>query len=179
MAKYILTITEMARLKNITSETLRHYDRIGLLQPDFVSESGTRSYSIRQYEKLGTILELKQMGLPLKEIRDYMENRNFQKSMELLKKYQRRFEEKLDEQIRLNEIMKQKLSFLDRLSELPSMETVFEQHFPERYMVTFGKTSGDREEHAKPNANIKNTLQHQKTIQSPAPQTVVSTIKLS
>lgn len=158
MAKYILTITEMARLKNITSETLRHYDRIGLLKPDFVSGSGIRSYSICQYERLGTILELKQMGLSLKEIRDYMENRNFQKSMELLKKYQRRFEEKLDEQTRLNEIMKQKLSFLDRLSDLPSMETVFEQHFPERYMVTFGKPSGDREEHAMAFAKLENCL---------------------
>lgn len=158
MAKYILTITELARLKHITSETLRHYDRIGLLKPDFVSESGNRSYSIRQYEKLGTILELKQLGLSLKEIKDYMENRTFQKSAELLKKYQNRFEEELNRQIQLNEIMKQKLSFLDQLSELPDMGIVFEQNFPERHMVTFGNPSGDREEHAMAFAQLENCL---------------------
>ena len=70
MVRYVLTITELAKLKNITSETLRHYDRIDLLKPNYVSESGHRYYSIRQYEKLGTILELKKIGMSLKEIKN-------------------------------------------------------------------------------------------------------------
>lgn len=52
MARYVLSISELAKLKNITTETLRHYDRIGLLKPDYVTESGRRMYSIRQYERL-------------------------------------------------------------------------------------------------------------------------------
>ena len=40
MARYVLSITELAKVKKITSETLRHYDRIGLLKPDHISESG-------------------------------------------------------------------------------------------------------------------------------------------
>ena len=36
MARYVLSITELAKLKKITSETLRHYDRIGLLKPDHI-----------------------------------------------------------------------------------------------------------------------------------------------
>lgn len=158
MARYILTITELAKLKNITTETLRHYDRIGLLKPDFVSESGHRSYSIGQYERLGTILELKQMGMTLKEIQEYFENRNYQKSIELLKKYQNKFEEKLKEQIQINEILKQKLQFLEESSSLPEMETVFEKHFPERHIVTLGKVSGNRDEHAMAFVKLENCL---------------------
>ena len=32
----IISITEMAKLRNISTETLRHYDRIGLLKPVYV-----------------------------------------------------------------------------------------------------------------------------------------------
>ena len=58
----IISITEMAKLRKITTETLRHYDRIGLLAPAY---TGYRYYSITQYEKLGTIRELKNLGMSL------------------------------------------------------------------------------------------------------------------
>lgn len=146
--KYMLTITEMAKLRNTTSETLRHYDKIGLFKPAYISESGHRYYSIRQYEKLGTILELKRMGMSLKEIQQYFDNRNYQKSIELLKQYQKKFEENLKQQMELNTIILNKIAFLESLADLPEMETVFEADFPERYMITFQKESGDMEEHA-------------------------------
>ena len=117
--RYVLTITELAKLKNITSETLRHYDRIGLLKPDHISESGHRYYSIRQYERLGTILELKEIGMSLKEIEEYFDNRNLDKSFAMLKKFQERFEAELIEKLQLNEILKQKLDFIQSLSDLP------------------------------------------------------------
>lgn len=52
-----LTIGEFAKLRNITTETLRHYDRIGLVKPVKVDpDTGYRYYSILQYEKIGTIM---------------------------------------------------------------------------------------------------------------------------
>lgn len=105
-------------------------------------------YSIRQYEKLGTILELRAIGMSLHEIQEYFNNRNLKKSISMLRRYQQEFEKKLQEQIQLNEILIEKMKFLESLSELPEMETVFETYFPERYMVTLGEESGDREKHA-------------------------------
>lgn len=158
MVKYVLSISELAKLKNITSETLRYYDRIGLLKPDYTSESGRRYYSIRQYERLGTILELRQAGMSLNMIQEYLDNRNFQKSLSMLEEYQREFERKLQEQMQLNEALLRKLAFLRSLSDLPQMETVFEMEFPIRYMVTFGKEAGDREEHAMAFTKLENYI---------------------
>lgn len=63
----MLSISEMAKLRQITPETLRHYDRIGLFRPSYIDpESGYRYYSITQYEDLGTIVELRQLGGALK-----------------------------------------------------------------------------------------------------------------
>ena len=159
MRKYVLTISELAKLRNTTSETLRHYDRIGLLKPVYVSDGGHRYYSIRQYEKLGTILELKEIGMTLGEIKEYFDNRNLRKSYEMLKSYQERFEKHLEEQIRINEIMLKKLEFVRGLFSLPEMERIFEKEFPVRHMITLGRESGDREEHAMAFTKLEGSLE--------------------
>ena len=159
MRKYVLTISELAKLRNTTSETLRHYDRIGLLKPVYVSDGGHRYYSIRQYEKLGTILELKEMGMSLEEIKEYFENRNLRKSYEMLKTYQQRVEARLKEQIRLNEIIREKLEFVRSLFPLPEMETIFEEELPLRHMIPLGRESGDREEHAMAFTKLEGSLE--------------------
>ena len=72
MKNDLLSITELARLRKVTSETLRHYDRVGLIKPDYVDpQTRYRYYSIRQYERLGTIKELRALGLSIDEIKDY------------------------------------------------------------------------------------------------------------
>ena len=80
-----MSITELAKLRQVTSETLRYYDRIGLITPDYVDpQTRYRYYSIRQYEKLGTIKELRQLGMSIHDITDYFSGRNLRKSHQLL-----------------------------------------------------------------------------------------------
>lgn len=47
---------------------------------------------------------------------------------------------------------------MESLFSLPEMETVFEETFPVRYMVTFGRESGDREEHAMAFSKLENYI---------------------
>lgn len=84
-----LQIGEFAKLKAVTTETLRHYDRVGLLKPiEIDPQSGYRYYSIFQIEKLATIIELKSLGFTINEMKKFFENRQLKQSHELL--YQRR-----------------------------------------------------------------------------------------
>lgn len=149
MKEKYLTVSELAKLRNTSSDTLRYYDRINLLKPECVdADTGYRYYSIRQYEKLGTIRELRALGMPLEQIADYFDNRNLQKSMEILSEYQMRFEQEIQQKIRVNEVLKEKLKFLNEVAELKNMEEVFLQEYPRRYMLTFGEPSGGKEAHA-------------------------------
>jgi DNA-binding transcriptional MerR regulator len=53
----------------VTVETLRHYDRIGLLKPIHLDRfTGYRYYRLDQLPRLNRILALRDLGLPLKEI---------------------------------------------------------------------------------------------------------------
>lgn len=54
-----ISITELARIRGVMTETLRFYDRKGILKPSYVDPSnGRRYYSIVDCERLGTIREL-------------------------------------------------------------------------------------------------------------------------
>lgn len=74
--KDYLTTGELAQLMGITKHTLFHYDDIGLFQPEYINEKGYRFYSIDQIDILNTILMLRDLDMPLKEIQTYMSQRN-------------------------------------------------------------------------------------------------------
>lgn len=149
MKDELLSISELARLRKMTTETLRHYDRIGLIKPDYIEpHSGYRYYSVRQYEKLGTVKELRSLGMSLSEIQDYFDNRNLQQSKEILSDYQQKLEVDLKKKIALYQTIKRKLKFLDNLNDLPPVNTVFEQEHDERYIITFGEPAEGQKEYA-------------------------------
>ncbi len=84
--KNYLNITQLSKILNVSSETLRHYDRIGLFKPDYVDpDTHYRYYSISAIEKIDTILELRNMGMKLSDIQYFIENRTLDLSYELLK----------------------------------------------------------------------------------------------
>ena len=70
-----LTIGQMAQLNHISEQTLRLYDREGLLKAQEVDpESGYRYYHILQSARIDLIQNMKMYGLTLKQIKDMLEN---------------------------------------------------------------------------------------------------------
>ena len=74
-----LTTGEFAKAMGVTKNTLFHYDKIGLFSPDIVLENEYRYYSVYQMELFHTILVLKELGMSLTEIKNYLANRSPQK----------------------------------------------------------------------------------------------------
>lgn len=66
------TIGEVARMMNIAPSTLRYYEKERLLTLSSRTESGQRTYSDGDLERLSVIEYLKFCGLPLKEIRAFL-----------------------------------------------------------------------------------------------------------
>ena len=77
MTKGRLTIGQMARLNHIPAQTLRFYDKIGLLKPVSVDEgNGYRYYGVSQCAWLDMIQYMKSLGMPLGDIKRQLEARN-------------------------------------------------------------------------------------------------------
>ena len=67
------TVGEMAKLLGVAPSTLRYYDKEGLLPFVERSESGIRQFTDADLEWLSTICCLKDTGMPLKEIKEYID----------------------------------------------------------------------------------------------------------
>lgn len=75
--KKLFKIGEVARIFNISMGTIRHYEKAGLLKPEYVDEeSGYRYYSDRQFEVLNTIRYLRVLDMSLEEIADFLKDRD-------------------------------------------------------------------------------------------------------
>lgn len=120
-AGYLAT-GEFAKLIGTTKETLFHYDRIGLFCPAWTDGNGYRYYSLDQVDTFDVICTLRDLGMPLAEIRAYVENRTPQSLLELFG----REEEILSERIRSwknrRDWMRKKQSFLRNVLQTDTKE---------------------------------------------------------
>ncbi len=69
-----LTIGRFARLTGLTPKALRHYDAIGLLRPTAVADNGYRVYAREQVEAGRTIRRLRDLDVPLEDIRAVLDD---------------------------------------------------------------------------------------------------------
>ncbi|WP_307478119.1 MerR family transcriptional regulator [Cytobacillus purgationiresistens] len=83
-----MRVKEVADLVGISVRTLHHYDEIGLLAPEETTESGYRIYSDNNLETLQQILFFKELGFPLKKIKNIINSPEFdrQEALALHKK---------------------------------------------------------------------------------------------
>ena len=79
------SISETAKLTNISVRTLHYYDQIGLLSPSMVSETGYRYYDEFALEKLQQILFYRELDFSLKEIAQIMTTSNYRKEDALIR----------------------------------------------------------------------------------------------
>jgi DNA-binding transcriptional MerR regulator len=73
------TVKQVAELTGISIRTLQYYDEIGLFKPSKVTDAGYRLYDTDALEILQQILFFRELDFPLKDIKEIMENPNYEK----------------------------------------------------------------------------------------------------
>lgn len=71
------SISQVAKLTGVSIRTLQYYDEIGLLKPSKLTTSGYRMYDENALQTLQQILFFKELGFPLKEIKEILEKPDF------------------------------------------------------------------------------------------------------
>lgn len=75
--KKLFKIGEVSKMFNVSMGTLRHYEREGLLAPEYIDENtGYRYYSSKQLEVMNTIRYMRALDMPLTEISEFLSNRD-------------------------------------------------------------------------------------------------------
>lgn len=95
MKKYF-SVGEAAKAVHTTSETLRHYDRIGLVKPSKKDEwTNYRYYTEQDIVRLNTVRALQLMDLPLQEIKKVLEYDDLEKIVDFLAQAEKKADEKI------------------------------------------------------------------------------------
>ena len=73
----LFRIGKVADMFNVSLGTLRHYERCGLLEPEYIDPcTGYRYYGAKQFEVLNTIRYLRVLDMPLTQIAEFLHNRD-------------------------------------------------------------------------------------------------------
>lgn len=60
---------DMARFFNVTPDTVRYYDKEGLVKPSLVKDNNYRYYSLNEALNFGNITMLRELGIPISSIK--------------------------------------------------------------------------------------------------------------
>lgn len=113
--EYFLKIGEVCRLYGITPDTLRHYEKKGLIHPWRDPTSGYRYYSVAQLDVIDLILAAKTIGIPLAEIRRVIASEDVASYRAMYETQQRLLEEKIASLSKLLAVTKEKRATLSAL----------------------------------------------------------------
>lgn len=136
-----MRVKEVADLVGISVRALHYYDEIGLLKPSAVSEAGYRLYLEEDLEKLQQILFFREMGFPLKQIKEIIHSPSFDRraALELHRKMLLHKRNRLDQMLATVEKTIQhmeggrQMSLKERFAGLDFSHNPYEQEARERW----------------------------------------------
>ncbi len=136
MKKYF-SVGEAAKMAHTTSETLRHYDRIGLVRPSRKDEwTNYRYYTEQDIVRLNTVRALQLMDLPLHEIKKVLEYDDLEKIVDFLAQAEKKAEEKISAlQYSKSKIQLAKADYEGKLQTRRNYNGAFIKDFPERVIL--------------------------------------------
>lgn len=83
--KEFFSIGEISKLFRVKPETLRYYDEIGLLKPQYTNEkTNYRYYTTQQFERLNSIKYLRTLGVPINQLLDFYNCRDIDNLVTML-----------------------------------------------------------------------------------------------
>lgn len=127
------TTGELSHLCRIPRKTLLYYDKLGLITPEVIDENGYRYYKRSQLFLLQLVLTLRQLDIPIAQIKEYLAHRS-------LANYNQLFTERIktfSQQIKQLEAMKAELletvADLDNIAAL-KLDSITIEKIPPQYL---------------------------------------------
>ena len=90
--KQLYSTGDFADYFGVRKDTLLYYDKIGLFRPAFVKPNGYRCYTAAQIASFGTLLSLREMHIPIKQIKAYFNDPSPARLMEIAREQTERLQ---------------------------------------------------------------------------------------
>ena len=130
-------ISEFAKIGGISRKMLIHYDKMGVLKPEYTNTTTKyRYYSMQQIKTLKMIKTLQFLGISLSEIKkDYIDS-GIEDYTKNLKKEKKIIGVKFQEIQRAKKLIEDQLDCLEEISNLNEEENFKIKNLPKRYLIS-------------------------------------------
>ena len=134
--KNYFTISEFAKLRDININSLRYYEKLGLLKPAYIDDTnGYRYYSAEQVSLLNKIILCIQLGIPLKEMVEFLDEDGNLESQKLLERGRVVAKTRIQEMQNNLDYIEYSLKNIEENKEYRKHEGMYEREFEERKVM--------------------------------------------
>ncbi len=133
-----LTIGQMAGLNRVSTQTLRLYDRDGLLTPMITDpDTGYRYYHISQSARLDMIQYMKDCGMTLRQIRDTLDSEDTAAIKAFLSQQRHTINQQIEALTSRRRGITRLLENYRKYETLPKDQQIFMEYIPDRYIYSY------------------------------------------
>ena len=133
-----LSIGKMAKLNQVTVQTLRHYDQMGLLKPLIVDESSKyRYYSIDQCARLDMIQYMKCLGMSLEAIKQQFDQNDIESFDQMLFNQSHWIHNQLESLKAMEEAVREYRRNISKYMSAPKLGEVFLEYIDRRGVYAY------------------------------------------
>lgn len=129
------TVKELSKIVGVSSRNIRYYDDIGLFKCSGILDNGYRYYHIDKIEEIGIINYLRHMGVPIKDIKTQLKNRDINEYENLLDRQLDKVSREISKLERVKYTIKKRQASLDFLRSLPELGQIHVKKFEEKRII--------------------------------------------
>lgn len=126
-------INEISKLYGIGPDSLRYYEKLGILKPRR-DTNGYRLYSLKDLYKLNIIRDLRSLDFSMQQIKEYLDEQSIDNTLSLLHEEQKLLHVRLQELKKREKIIKNRISCLKASQNIPTGH-ICVKSCPARYCV--------------------------------------------
>ncbi|SIQ66216.1 DNA-binding transcriptional regulator, MerR family [Alkalispirochaeta americana] len=134
----LLRVGDMARINSISAQTLRYYEKIGLLKPERIDPAnGYRYYSIKQSARLDMIQHMKSLGMNLTEIQEQLKREDPAVIQDLLERQRQNLSRQIQQLQTTEKAVLREMENFRRYRSGPRDGTIILEYLPERTIYRY------------------------------------------
>lgn len=135
-SKGYFSTAEFAKLLGVTKHTLFHYDKMKVFSPEVKLDNDYRRYSYAQIDAFLVITSLKELGMSLNEIKNYLDKRNPKDLILLLEEKEKEMEEKIEKLTQIKRHISNKVRLTRESLSIKENQIFITSEEEERMLVT-------------------------------------------
>ena len=135
MDRDLFTVGELSEMTGVSKQTIRYYDKIGLLRPGKVGDNAYRYYGPMHVLYLNAIMRLKQLGCSLEETRQYISGRDLSDVRGMLEKRRSLTQKTIEELQRGLDALEEQIGQIEAGVAARAHSGVWIKRLPQRHFI--------------------------------------------